>query len=129
MTASVSPSKKPAGIGWLVAAGMVPGIAWLLVLLLGSRVDADRCDSGPAQSTRGFGVSAEVPLTIVAVVAIVLTIVAAIVLVRWWRLARQTTGKSAGTRAFLAVSSLVALGLFVPLAAASVVEFLARGPC
>ena len=129
MTASTSPSKKPASIAVLVAAGMVPGIAWLLLLVLGARVDGRDCDSREAGATRWFGVSAQLPLAILATVAIVLSVIAAVVLVRWLRVARRTTGKAAGTRAFLAASSLVALGLFVPLVAASVVQVLAWRPC
>lgn len=129
MTAPTSHSKKPASIGVLVAAGMVPGIVWLILLLVDSRVDTDRCDAGSARSTRWFGVPAQLPLMVLATTAIVLTVAAAVALVRWWRVARRSSGRPASTRAFLAVSSLVALGLFVPLGAASVVQLLEWRSC
>jgi hypothetical protein len=129
VTASTSPSKKPVSIGMLVAAGMVPGIAWLLLLILGSNVDNGACETGGVDSARWLGVPAQLPLAVIATVAVGLTVVAAVVLVRWWRLARRTAGKAAGTRAFLAASSLVALALFVPLVAASVVQVLAWRSC
>ena len=130
MTASSPPSRKPVGIGGIVAAGMAPGLAWFMLLVAGSQLDEDMCDTGAAPHRgRWFGVSVRLPLAVLAGVSVLLTIVAAVVLMRSWRATRIATAQVAETRAFLSMISLISLGLFVPMIVASVVQFLVVQTC
>ena len=124
MTESGHPSKRMLGIGPLVAAGVAPGLAWIVLLLFESRLDESIC------GRRGwFGGSIPLPLVALAATAVGLTIVGAIVLFRSWRSARRSHGKIAETRAVMALVSLISICLFVPLVATSVVRILPIQSC
>ncbi|HEY7626104.1 MAG TPA: hypothetical protein VH761_03510 [Ilumatobacteraceae bacterium] len=127
---SAHPPKKTLGIGLLVAAGVAPGVAWILLLLAESHVDDTTCGLGSHRGRREwFGGSTPLPLLVLAAAAIALTVGGGVVLFRSWRAARRASGKIAETRATMALVSLVSICLFVPLVAATVVRVLSVDAC
>jgi hypothetical protein len=62
-------------------------------------------------------------------VAVAVTVVAALVLVRGRRAARSISGRVAEMRTFISLMGLVSLGLFVPILAATFVELVVFHRC